>query len=107
MNKRQNNEAKTPAHHLERELDGIYIRVCIGGHWVNRCLSDLVGEDVHEWIMAHNPERRPAMCLNVLKHLHERLRALGDHFDITAADRARMLEHINYVAQATPARDEC
>jgi hypothetical protein len=82
------NEFKTTPALQVRSLDGIYLRAQIGERWENRCLTDLVWEDVERWI-AERKEIQPdtyreTFLLQIIKHLHERLRAMGDQMDIAA-----------------------
>src|SRR5215475_11865545 len=80
------NEFQTTKDLIVRDLDGIYLRARIDGHWQNRCLTDLVWNDVEAWINEKwsdcDPILRADFILKIAKHLHERLRAVGDVTDI-------------------------
>lgn len=91
-------EGTTPPEHIRRELDGMYLSVSIGGKREDRCLTDLVWEDVEKWLMTTNErqagqteEDRAKYLLAVIKHLHERLRFIGDALRITPVDRTSLL----------------
>jgi hypothetical protein len=77
---------KTPTELVKRDLDGIYLRVQIGGKWENRCLTDLLWEDVETWLNGRfanrSAEDRERQLRQALKHLHERLRAIGDQLNL-------------------------
>jgi hypothetical protein len=77
------NEFKTTSALKERSLDGIYLRGKIDGEWVARCLTDLVWEDVEAWLKDKSTlNEHNEFLLNVIKHLHERLRAVGDYLHV-------------------------
>ena len=71
---------------VKRDLDGMYIRVNVGGKWQNRCLTDLDWRDVELWLdgrfKAVEREDVEKMAKQAIKHLHERLRHLGDALDL-------------------------
>lgn len=81
-------EWKTTSELVTRDLDGIYLRVCIEGKWDNRCLTDLVWEDVEAWLKERfenqSAEDRERQLWKVAKHFHERLRSLGDQLDLVS-----------------------
>lgn len=64
----------------ERNLDGIYYRVIRGGKVYNLCLTDLTKEE-REKILK---EKSAEYLLDVCQHLAERLRTIGDKFDIVS-----------------------
>lgn len=80
------NEFKTPSTLVKRDLDGIYLRVQIAGKWENRCLTDLVWEDVEFWLgqnrLSRTAEDHIIYLRHLAKHLHNRLRTLGDQLDL-------------------------
>ena len=63
---------------MQRDLDGVYFRVCRYGKWGNVCFSDMTPEEIEERI-----GERPAQWWKSLAcHMGERLRTMGDNFDI-------------------------
>jgi hypothetical protein len=64
----------------ERNLDGIYIRVCHQGRWQSRCLTDCTWAEVQSWTDTMTKEG----IIRTLRHFHERLRTLGDELDIVS-----------------------
>jgi hypothetical protein len=88
------NEFKTTSDLVVRDLDGIYLRANIDGKWDNRCLTDLVWEDVENWLKwkmeRQQPEERPEFLLKAIKHLHGRLRAVGDQLNIATGHGAQI-----------------
>lgn len=63
---------------MRRDLDGVYFRVKRDGVWGNACFSDMTAEEIEEMI-----GDRPAQWWKSLAcHLGERLRQVGDKFDI-------------------------
>jgi|SRR5215470_5090937 len=100
-------EFKTPASLEKRDLDGIYIRVKLGDTWDERCLTDLIWEDVSEWLKEKCMDRRESkvavleFMIRVVKHLHERLRVMGDHFDIISR------YNVEDIAKATEENHDC
>ena len=63
---------------MKRDLDGCYFRVARDGRWGNVCFSDMTPEEIEEMI-----GDRPATWWKSLAcHLGERLREVGDKFDI-------------------------
>ena len=87
-------EFKTPSTLVVRDLDGVYLRAKIDGKWENRCLTDLVWEDVDAWLQ-WKMEKQTAyehseFLLKVIKHLHERLRAVGDQLDLATGHAVRI-----------------
>jgi hypothetical protein len=81
-------EWKTPSALVTRDLDGIYLRVQIEGKWDNRCLTDLIWEDVDAWLIERlknqSPEDRERQLRQIAKHFHERLRSIGDQLNLAA-----------------------
>jgi hypothetical protein len=79
-------EWKTTGELICRDLDGIYLRVKIEGKWDNRCLTDLVWEDVEAWLKERFTNQSAEGCerqlLQIVKHLHERLRWMGDALNV-------------------------
>ena len=65
---------------MNRELDGIYMRVERDGEWQNLCLSDMTEEELDRTL---NPERGEWLKGAVI-HLATTLRTIGDMFDIVS-----------------------
>ena len=61
-----------------RDLDGCYFRVKRDGKWGNACFSDMTAEEIEEMI----GDRPASWWKSLACHLGERLRAVGDKFDI-------------------------
>jgi hypothetical protein len=79
---------------IERHLDQMIIRVEIDGKWESRCLTDCTWEQVEAWIVfkcestaGDNGKLGLREQVNyhreIVKHLHERLRDLGDQLNVT------------------------
>lgn len=67
-----------------RKLDGIFLRVQVDGHLDARCLTDIPWEEIEaKW-----RDRDAEWWRGAAKHLHERLRSIGDQFDILGFDPA-------------------
>ena len=62
----------------ERDLDGCYFRVKRNGEWGNACFSDLTPDEIEEIIGDRSAEWWKSLAC----HLGERLRKMGDQFDI-------------------------
>jgi hypothetical protein len=79
-------EFKTTSALQVRDLDDIYVRALIDGKWENRCLTDLVWEDVENWLVQKLSKASPydiqQYLLYVIKRLHFRMREIGDYADI-------------------------
>lgn len=67
---------------MNRNLDGIYLRVKRDGKWQSICLSDMTREELEETL---NPERGEWLKGAVI-HLAMMLRAVGDKFNIACVD---------------------
>ena len=67
---------------MNRNLDGIYLRVKRDGKWQPICLSDMTREELEE---ALNPERGEWLKGAVI-HLAVMLRMVGDKFNIACVD---------------------
>jgi hypothetical protein len=84
-------ENETTGAIVKRDLDGIHPRIKIDGKWENRCLTDLCWGDVERWMRGKCEENGDDYArefyLGVARHLHERLRAIGDQLDIREARR--------------------
>ena len=63
---------------IKRDLDGCYFRVKRDGRWGNVCFSDLTAEEIEEIIGSRSAEWWKSLAC----HLGERLRMVGDKFDI-------------------------
>lgn len=63
---------------MERNLDGCYFRVERDGRWCSICFSDLTEEERATVLTGRNEEWLKSLC----GHLAERLRMIGDTFDI-------------------------
>lgn len=64
----------------KRDLDGVYFRVKRDGRWGNACFSDMTSEEIEELLVGRPTEWWKSLAC----HLGERLRAVGDTFDIVA-----------------------
>ena len=62
----------------KRNLDGIYFRVNRNGYYENICFSDLIEEERDEICT----DRPASWYKAVAYHLAERLRTIGDEFEI-------------------------
>ena len=67
---------------MNRNLDGIYLRIKRDGKYQAVCLSDMTKEELEE---ALNPERGEWLKGAVI-HLAGRLRAVGDIFNIVRVE---------------------
>lgn len=67
---------------MNRDLDGIYIRVKRGDKYEAVCLSDMTKEELEKTL---NPERGEWLKGAVI-HLALTLRTIGDQFDIARAE---------------------
>ena len=67
---------------MNRNLDGIYMRVKRDGKYQPICLSDMTKEELEE---ALNPERGEWLKGAVI-HLAGQLRAVGDKFNIVRVE---------------------
>jgi len=70
-----------------RDLDRMYLRV----NGESLCLTDLPWDTVESWArdsLAKRPtaEAREDFLLAIARHLHERLRYFGDHFDVVPSE---------------------
>lgn len=66
---------------MDRKLDGIYFRVMREGKWQNICFSDLT-EQEREIIANMGGGRTVEWWKSVAYHLADRLKIIGDTFDI-------------------------
>lgn len=66
----------------ERGLDGVYFRIERDGAFKNLCFSDLTVNEQNAVIKRYDADSLRRLCL----HLAERLRRIGDAFDIYAED---------------------
>lgn len=76
----------TPKPMDRRDLDSIYSRACVNGKFESRCLTDLPWEICEyglKWKAARAPDKSEYL-LSVIEHLHDRLRTVGDTFDVVA-----------------------
>jgi hypothetical protein len=62
----------------KRDLDGVYFRVKRDGKWGNACFSDMTPEEIEELLVGRSAEWWKSLAC----HLGERLRVIGDQFDI-------------------------
>lgn len=67
---------------MKRNLDGCYFRVCREGKWQDICLSDMTHEERLE-IMKGKDDK---WFMSVCDHLADRIKHIGDHFDIIGVD---------------------
>lgn len=67
---------------MNRNLDGIYLRVKRDDKWQPICLSDMTKEELEETL---NPERGEWLKGAVI-HLALTLHAIGDKFGLTAVE---------------------
>lgn len=67
---------------MNRNLDGIYLRIKRDGKYQAVCLSDMTKEELEEVL---NPERGEWLKGAVI-HLAGQLRAVGDKFDIVRVE---------------------
>ena len=67
---------------VERNLDGFYYRVERDGKYVNRCFTDLTGDEQTEFLSRLEKDGFIRMC----KELAASLRRVGDQFDIFSVD---------------------
>ena len=71
-----------------RNLDSIYIRAQVDGKWGSYCLTDLPWQTVLDWIEKQSLEAEDSanhqieMTLEVAKHLHMSLQAIGAQLDL-------------------------
>lgn len=63
---------------MNRDLDGLYFRVERDGKWRNICFSDLTQKERYE-VMKDKDE---AWLKSTCNYLADRVRQLGDNFDI-------------------------
>lgn len=63
---------------MDRNLDGCYFRVERDGEWCNICFSDLTNEERENVLVNRNIDWLKSLCC----HLADRLRTIGDTFDI-------------------------
>ena len=63
---------------MRRDLDGVYFRVKRDGKWGNACFSDMTPEEIEELLVGRTAEWWKSLAC----HLGERLREVGDTFDI-------------------------
>ncbi len=77
-------EITTPEPMSERNLDGIYLRVQVDGSWESRCLTDMPIEIVEHILdgNARGADDPTKYMMSAVRHLHKRLRAVGDQFDL-------------------------
>lgn len=66
---------------MKRDLDGCYFRVKRDGRWGNACFSDMTPDEIEEMI----GDRPASWWKSLACHLGERLREVGDKFDIIAS----------------------
>ena len=62
----------------KRDLDGVFFRVKRDGKWGNVCFSDMTPEEREEVLGDRSAEWWKSLAC----HLGERLRKMGDQFDI-------------------------
>lgn len=67
---------------MNRNLDGIYFRINRDGRWQNICYSDLTLEERDEVCKGRGRE----WLRSVADILADRLKEIGDQFDIVAGD---------------------
>jgi len=67
---------------MNRELDGIYLRIKRDGKWQAVCLSDMTKEELEENL---NPERGEWLKGAVI-HLALTLHAVGDKFSLVCTE---------------------
>lgn len=67
---------------MDRHLDGVYFRVKRDDKWQSICLSDMTKDERHNLI----GDRDSKYLLSCVDILCERLKLLGDTFDIVAGD---------------------
>ena len=70
---------------MDRQLDGCYFRIKRGGSWGNVCFSDLT-EAEREEIANMNGGRSAEWWKSLAYHLADRLKDLGEMFDIAYID---------------------
>lgn len=63
---------------VKRDLDGCYFRVKRDGEWGNACFSDMTPDEIEELLVGRSAEWWKSLAC----HLGERLRTMGDQFDI-------------------------
>ena len=63
---------------MKRDLDGVYFRVKRDGKWGNACFSDMTKDEIEELLVGRSAEWWKSLAC----HLGERLRTMGDQFDI-------------------------
>lgn len=59
---------------MDRNLDGIYMRIKRGDRWVASCLSDMTPEELDEALA----DKSASWLRGAVKHLAEMLKQLGD-----------------------------
>ena len=67
---------------MNRNLDGIYFRINRDGRWQNICYSDLTKEEQDKVCEGRGRE----WLRSVADILADRLKEIGDQFDIVAGD---------------------
>ena len=67
---------------MNRNLDGVYFRIKRDDEWQNICFSDLT-ESEQDHVME---DKNEAWLRSLCKALGERIRYLGDYFDIMVGD---------------------
>ena len=67
---------------MNRELDGCYFRVQRDGKWQSICFSDLTQSERKNVLDGREAEWLKSLCC----HLADRLKAVGDQFDIVNID---------------------
>lgn len=69
---------------MNRELDGCYFRVQRNGKWEPICFSDLTESEREQVLAGKGEEWLKSLCC----HLADRLKDIGEQFDIVNADAA-------------------
>ena len=67
---------------MNRNLDGVYFRVCRDNKWQSICFSDLTRDEQEHVMSCKSVDWLQYMCC----HLADRLRTIGDWFDIICED---------------------
>lgn len=67
---------------IQRNLDGIYMRVMRDGNWQDICLSDMTVEELNEIIEGKSDR----WLKGAVVHLATRLQAIGCQFDLCVVE---------------------
>lgn len=67
---------------MDRNLDGIYMRIERNGKWCNVCLSDMTSEEREKALAGKSAE----WLLGAVQHLAETIKDIGNQLDIVRGE---------------------